>query len=172
MPWGIVSAAITKSASTWGKKMNRTHPAPTTPTVRIRTATPIASVTYRHLSASSSVGLYLRSMTQWRPAATRLWTRYQPHRLEPPLATSLVSRPRRWDRWAGRIQSDSTREKRSAGITIIGSTRMIFPIPPGTASMGMKAATVVRTAKTTGTLTSWAPSTAALRALPCRWWWV
>ena len=56
---------------------------------------------------------------------------------------------------------DSTREKTRVEMTMIGITFMIFPVCPSTASSGAKAATVVRTAKTTGTATSEAPSTAA-----------
>ena len=48
------------------------------------------------------------------------------------------------------MQSDSTSENNKQGITITGMMPKNFPIIPGTNKSGEKAATVVRTAKTTG----------------------
>ncbi len=76
---------------------------------------------------------------------------------------------RRCDRWLGRISSDSTSEKTSVGMTISGTTRMILPMLPGTASSGAKAAIEVVTAKITGLWTSKAPRTAAPRPSSPPW---
>ena len=50
-------------------------------------------------------------------------------------------------------------------MTMIGITRITWPVVPPTVSSGMKAAMVVSAAKTTGRWTPTAPSTAASRPL-------
>ena len=53
-----------------------------------------------------------------------------------------------------------------------GMTLKILPIMPGTNNSGMNAATVVSTAKVTGTEISLAPSMAPRIPSPCRSWCV
>ena len=65
------------------------------------------------------------------------------------------------------MPSDSISEKSKHGITISGMRRKIFPIMPGTNSSGMKAATVVSTAKMTGLAISCAPSIDPRSPSPC-----
>ena len=72
-----------------------------------------------------------------------------------------------FDRCAGRMTRDSTSENRRHGITMTGMTLKIFPIEPGTKSIGMNAATVVKTANTMGVDISQAPSMAPRN--PCPW---
>ena len=57
-------------------------------------------------------------------------------------------------------------------MTISGMVRMILPIIPATPSKGRNAATVVSTAKTTGSDTSCAPSIEPRSPSPCRIWCV
>ena len=66
--------------------------------------------------------------------------------------------------------SDSSSENSRHGITTSGMTRSTLPIMPGTNSSGLKAATVVRTAKVTGRAISRAPSIAPRRPSPCSSW--
>ena len=65
------------------------------------------------------------------------------------------------------MPSDSISEKSRQGMTTRGMTRKIFPIMPGTNISGMNAATVVRTANTTGFAISRAPSMEPRRPSPC-----
>ena len=67
--------------------------------------------------------------------------------------------------------SDSISEKSRHGITMSGMVRKNLPIMPGTNISGMKAATVVSTAKITGVAISRAPSMDPRRPSPCRSWW-
>ena len=67
--------------------------------------------------------------------------------------------------------SDSTSENSRHGTTTSGMTLKTLPIMPGTNSSGMKAATVVSTAKITGVAISRAPSIDPRRPSPWRSWW-
>ena len=67
------------------------------------------------------------------------------------------------ERWAGRINRDSTSEPKSTTMTTSGMLRSSLPMTPLPMSRGPKATMVVRTEKITGRPTSMAPSVAALK---------
>ena len=85
--------------------------------------------------------------------------------------TPITSRLPRVERWAGRMNRDSTSERASTAITITGMTPRNLPIIPSTKNRGVKAATEVRIENTTGVPTSRVPSTAArANGFPCSRW--
>ena len=70
-------------------------------------------------------------------------------------------RPAEEARWAGRMRRHSMTETVKTAMTTEGRTSKNWPVSPGTKSRGMKARTLVETAKKTGMTMSFAPLMAA-----------